>query len=649
MLFFQVTLVGGYAYAHVLTRWLSPRSQAGVHMTLLVCALLFLPVIPADSWKPEPGGDPTWKIVWLLTASLGVPFFVLSATGPLLQRWFTYTHPGKSPYRLYVWSNIGSFLALGTYPFLVEPILTRSLQSRFWSAGLLVFALACGYCAFKLYQLHLSWPDRARREELTQPELAPSLGRRLLWLGLPATATLMLLATTNKLSQEIAVIPFLWILPLSLYMLTFILCFNSPRWYSRAWYGAAFLLGVAAICWLIYFGRHSPLLLQIVIYLIVFFVCAMVCHGEVARLKPGPSHLTAFYLFLALGGALGGILVALVAPLVFDYYFELHIGLMATALLAYAAHFADPEGLFYRGRPYWASAVFGLAFLGLAISLANDPQIRQKDTISKSRNFYGTLTVREQHKKFPTRHAYALLHGTTIHGLQMVRPGLAQKPTGYYGHSSGIAVALDSYSSQDNRRMGVIGLGIGTLSAYGTEGDYLRFYEIDPAVEAVARTRFTYLKDTAAKIDVVLGDARLSLETEDSQQFDMLVLDAFNSDAIPVHLLTREAFDTYLRHLKPDGVIGVHISNKYLDLRPVLFSVAAHTGLSVVLINNSGRSANWWEYRSTWVLLTKNQSFLNHPEILAAGSEYGQDISKFRLWTDEFAALFKVLKQRPAK
>jgi spermidine synthase len=461
---------------------------------------------------------------------------------------------------------------------------------------------------------------------------------------LPAAATLLLLATTNTLSQDIAVLPFMWIVPLGLYLLSFILCFNNPRAYSRPGYGLALLAGLAWIAWLMFPTHGLSLIWRSVTYLAVFFVCCMVCHGEVARLKPGPSHLTAFYLMLAIGGALGGIFVAVVAPLVFDNYYELPLGLVIALGLALIAYFSDADCRLYRGRPYWASSMVVLLALGLAIILVGAPLLQKPAQLSSSRNFYGTLTVREQHNYFPMRHAYTLRHGSTIHGIQFVNETLSRLPTGYYGERSGVGIALGALARQSNRRIGLIGLGIGTLSAYAQDSDYLRYYEIDPAVKTIAESEFTYLAESPARTDIVLGDARLSLEQEPTQSFDLLVLDAFTGDAIPVHLLTREAFTTYLRHMRADGVLAVHITNRHLDLRPVLFAVAAELGLDSAEIRHTARPGERGQYNSVWVLLTRDAEFLMHPDITASRGEREKNQASFRVWTDEYASIFRVLK-----
>jgi hypothetical protein len=715
LLFFQTLLLGGYAYAHCSTRWLKPKHQALLHLGLLALALALLPITPDDSWKPSVAGDPTWRILTLLTVNLGLPYFVLSATGPLLQQWFSQTNPGRSPYRLYALSNVGSLLALLSYPFLFEPSLSRRTQASLWSAGLGLFVLACGYCAWRLRRFDGTVaPVAAAAGAATEIASSPSGRDRVLWLILPATASVLLLATTNKLCLDVAVIPFLWVLPLSLYLLTFIVCFDSPRWYVRWLFGASLVIGCAVVCDLLISSYHASLIKQIVGYSAALFVGCMFCHGELYRLKPHPRHLTSFYLFVAAGGALGGFLVAVVAPLVFNSYLELHVGLGVLSLLAAiiciqdkswsltwgvgvgavlatlvlptlhcsfaggfgaamtawgqectrfysdqwwrlgllallgAVCFADVRrGVLREWQPRAASYALALA-LGLDVVLALQVRDADKLAISHSRNFYGTLTVFEYEKNDPAEHYYLLQHGKITHGLQFTDPAKSIRATSYYGEKSGVGLALLNLPYLKNRRIGLVGLGTGTLATYGSPGDTLRIYEINPQVRHLAETRFTYLATSLARVEVVMGDARLSLENElqrhESQQFDLLALDAFSSDAIPVHLLTKEAFALYLQHLQPDGVIAVHISNRYLDLEPVVANVAKQFGLSVVTISDDNED-DWWVYATTWMLVTRNPALFQIDAIRKVATPPDQRAAAaVPLWTDDYASLWRILK-----
>jgi hypothetical protein len=715
LLFFQTLLLGGYAYAHCSTKWLKPKHQAVLHLGLLVLALALLPITPASSWKPQVVGDPTWRILALLTVNLGLPYFVLSATGPLMQQWFSQTNPGRSPYRLYALSNVGSLLALLSYPFFFEPAFSRQIQANLWSAGLGLFVLACGYCAWRLRRHDgAAAPVAAVAGAETEIALPPSRSDKTLWLILPATASVLLLATTNKLCQDVAVIPFLWVLPLSLYLLTFIICFDSPRWYVRWLFGALLVICCAVVCDLLISGFQASLIKQVGGYSAALFVGCMFCHGELYRLKPHPRHLTSFYLLIAAGGALGGFLVAVVAPLVFNSYLELHVGLWALGLLAAvicikdkswtltwgigvgavlamlalpALHcsftggfgtaattwFKELTGFYseqwwglgllallgvvcfcdvHRGvsrewQPRAASYALALA-LGLGVVLALQVRDADKLAISHSRNFYGTLTVFEYEKNDPAEHYYVLQHGKITHGLQFTDPAKSIRPTSYYGEKSGVGIALLNLPFPKNRCIGLVGLGTGSLSTYGSPGDTLRIYEINPQVRHLAETRFTYLATSLARVEVVMGDARLSMENElrrhESQQFDLLALDAFSSDAIPVHLLTKEAFALYLQHLQPDGVIAVHISNRYLDLEPVVVNVAKQFGLSVVTISDNNED-DWWIYATTWMLVTRNPELFKLDAIHSAALPPDEAAAAaVPLWTDDYASLWRILK-----
>ena len=736
MLFFQVLLLGGYAYAHFTTQWLKPRKQALLHLVLLAAALALLPITPGDGWKPHGGGNPTLQILALLSVSLGLPYFVLSSTGPLIQHWFSRANPGVSPYRLYALSNVGSLLALVSYPFYFETHFTRITQATLWAWGLVAYVICCTLCAVRLWKAE----GRAQNAEAAATEHAtrntqhvpkPSILNQLLWLLLPACASVLLLATTNKLCQDVAVVPFLWILPLALYLLSFVICFDSPRWYVRLPFTVALIAAMTGWCWALFYGSEWSLWKQVAVYNAGLFICCMVCHGELYRLKPDPRHLTRFYLMIAAGGALGGLFVAVAAPLLFTDYYELHWGLFLCGLLFLLVCIADrqPEsGAQSRALPgatasptpaprpaartdwRWFACilplfVFGgldwfitrlarhsatiskgyftgfrvgmwailallvvswiarkkfrsfrhwhfLACLWLLLGLAGLGatlwiQARQsgEERVYRSRSFYGVLTVYEHYRSDPESHYFLLQHGRITHGLQFVDPERATWPVSYYGPQSGIALGVEALPAGP-RRIGVVGLGTGTMAAFGRAGDYVRLYEINPQVQRVATSWFTYLPRCKGKAEVALGDARLSLEREPPQHFDLLVLDAFSSDAIPVHLLTKEAFEVYERHLNTNGIIAVHISNHYLDLEPVVVNLARHFGYKLAAIDydDTESEGDWWLYSSTWILLTRDPRIIASPAIHAAAYTVHTNSTKVPLWTDDFTSLYQVLK-----
>jgi tetratricopeptide (TPR) repeat protein len=649
LLFFQTLLLGGYAYAHFSSRWFKIRTQVILYCGLLVAALALLPITPTDSWKPTGGENPTLLILCLLTVSIGLPYFVLSSTGPLMQHWFSRTNPGVSPYRLYALSNIGSLLALVSYPIYFETHFTRTMQALLWGCGLAVYAVGGGYCAVKLWKTAgLTNGERHQSEEWKKQEpasidLQPSILNYLFWLLLPACASVLLLATTNKICQEVAVIPFLWVLPLALYLLSFIICFDSPRWYVRLPFILALTVAAGGICWVLPKQVGTSIELQLGIYSAGLFVCCMVCHGELYRLKPDPKHLTGFYLMIAAGGALGGFFVAVIAPLIFTDYFELQWGLLLCVSLFLSVCLCDwNSGSFKRWRLpacIWLAA--GLVALGTVLWVQADKAT--PGMIYRSRNFYGVLKIFKRENRKSDAKWYELMHGITLHGLQFADPVRAVWPTTYFSETSGVGLALQSLSTAP-RRIGMIGLGTGTLATYARPGDYVHIYEINPEVLRLATSQFTYLINCQGKVDVTLGDARLSLEREPSQDFDLLALDAFNSDAIPVHLLTQEAFTVYQRHLKPKGILAVHITNRSLDLEPVVANLAHRFNYKVASIEVVGISEKWWICPSTWMLLSQDEEILNSPAIRLAARPVQTNLANIPLWTDDFASLFQILR-----
>ena len=719
MLFFQMLLLGGYAYAHATSRYLKPRTQAAVHGVLLVAALISLPITPGDSWKPQGAGDPTWHILALLSVSLGLPYLVLAATGPLMQEWFRRTTPGASPYRLYALSNVGSLLALVSYPFYFEPNFTRQAQATFWAWGLGLYALACGYCALRVWRTPAA--DTAADRATAADAPRPTLAQRVLWICLPACASILLLAVTNKMCQDDAVIPFLWVLPLALYLLSFIISFDSPRWYSRFYYSLALAGAMVAVCIALFQGADMAIVKQVVIYSTTLFIGCMICHGELYQLKPHPSRLTSYYLMISAGGAVGGLFVALVAPYIFDNFYEIHLSLALTALLLVLISLTGKSALSARrwqvlfllltgatvygalrgigGRAEWlrykggsvgaavadgaswlnrspwfawtmaALVVGGIAVIHLrratdwhrltcgvmalgwvALLAALGLQIRDEahGALMSSRNFYGVQSVVDYGDRDPEWRYYVLQHGRIAHGLQFAQPERAPMITSYFGPNTGLGLAFRHFPRQENLRVGLLGLGVGTIAAYGKPGDYMRIYEINPHVKEVAENPFTYLALSKAKIEVVMGDGRLSMENEPPQNFDFIIMDAFSSDAVPVHLLTKEAFQIYQSHLKPDGVILVNISNRYLDLRPVVENAARVFGYDALHINNEPSTyeeedGGWWLYGSTWMILSKNKEFMSRPAVRDLASP-PMSTNTVPLWTDDYASMFRILQ-----
>ncbi len=658
MLFFQVFLLGGYAYAHLLASYLSPRNQALLHLSLVVCSLAFLPITPEEIWKPDGSENPMLAIVLLLLVTIGAPFLLVSASGPLLQHWFNRIHPTLSPYRLYALSNLGSLLGLVSYPFFVEPQLGLSTQTFLWSTGYGLYAVLVAWSAIMLCRF-------ATLKDSSESSRSPvgttlRLPERLLTLSLAACGSVVLLASTNQICRDIAVIPFLWVLPLGLYLISFILCFDHPRWYNRRVWVPVLMTSLAAVVYLLlqdYGAVEMNLYFQIFIYSAALFACCMACHGELVRLKPSAEHLTSFYLMIALGGALGGVFVNLVAPFLFKGYWEFHGGLVATVVLLGLCLFRGRETLqtplvWWSGRILWIGGIAALTgFLGLHI------QEQQKSSILTKRNFYGVLRVNEVDigEEFATRFLY---HGRITHGEQFLTPQLRSYPRAYYGPNSGISLAIRRHPQyfggaipeesvrQQGLHVGNIGLGVGTIAAYSRLGDTYRFYEINPDVDRIAREYFTHLKDAKGTQQVVLGDGRISLERElankNRQQFDVLAVDAFSGDGIPVHLLTREAFALYWEHLRPGGILAFHITNYHFDFSPVIRALAQELGKEAVWIKDPGNPQRG-NYISDWVLVTSNQSFLKDPFVFNRIRPWPSAKRKEILWTDDYSNLFGVV------
>jgi hypothetical protein len=942
VLFFQVLLLVGYTYAHVVATRLGRRPQVVVHLIVVAVAVALLPILPTARWKPQTVDDPARQILTLLAACVGLPYFVLATTSPLLQAWFSRTHAGRSPYRLYALSNVGSLLALASFPFVVEPYLTTKVIATVWSCAFVVFALLAAACAMRTwYVAPLAAVEPAESlngmGEATQADPRPGVGRYVMWLLLPACGSAMLLAVTNQMCQDVAVVPFLWVLPLSLYLLSFIICFDNERWYVRPFFWLWLVAGMVYMVHLLHVGVDASILDQVIGFSVGLFGCCMVCHGELVRLKPGPRHLTSFYLMVSAGGALGGVFVSLLAPQIFDLYLELPYGMFACCALAMMAFWMDKKphrrwprswvlrlvvpllviaplvewayeplyqlavvllvrapgvewacqplfqhvlkplgildkplpaevlfggaaalgvlvtvlgmawasvgawairggvllfasalvaewlygpveayilrplqvvrepllmegviaaglvlgvlvvglGLAWRAARTWVASGLGLLLftsallvwghfdpdvgrvlpadgftilllcgvgLGLlavllgmgwpsgaariarldvlflvcvligrwagsfwrlyaagleatsakvtplppellfafwvgmaavlfvlalerrsaAVSrrtwgwlvcvpvfaatlfflgrdLWSQVEVARRSVKAAARNFYGVLRVTEYGAEYPDKHQYVLMHGRINHGCQLRSEEGRRRAISYFGEETGIGLTLLNHPRRDEGlRVGIVGLGVGTLAAYGRPGDVFRFYEINEEVKRVATSPklFTYLGDSAAQCEVVLGDGRLSLENElqrgEPQHFDVLMLDAFSGDAVPVHLLTKEAFEMYLKHLRPDGVIVVQITNRYLDLDPVCAAMAEQLGLRKVLVESSGDDALETSATSQ-VLLTRSTAFVELAAIRSAASERRKAKPPI-LWTDDYSNLFRILK-----
>ena len=667
MLFFQLLLLVGYAYSHILIRWLSRRRQVWLHLGLLVVSLLLMgvnlvawrtPITPDARWAPTGERSPIVHELLTLTISVGLPYLVLSTTSPLVQAWFTSRYPGRSPYPLYALSNAGSILALVGYPLLIEPLTSIYGQARGWSVGYVGFALGVGTVAWSLLRLSEA-PAQSRAPAV---RCAPAARcervpwwRPVFWLALSAVGSILLLGTTNQITQNVAAVPLLWVAPLALYLLTFVIVFGVDWGYGR-WAIGLLLVATQLFGYVFPRGNAFPLAIQLGVYGLLLFSGCLVSHGELARLRPRAGDLTWFYLVQALGGALGGVAVNLVAPMLFRSTVEFPIALLACWGLAAVTVAADGRSPI-AGRQ-WVQlvmvAVFALGIFSSLVALRSSVRGFNASTVAAERNFYGVLRVQDATLGDPPEAAYRMVHATTIHGIQFVDPALRGLPTSYFGPTSGVGAAVAHIQGMgDDRRIGVLGLGVGTLAAYGRPGDLLRFYEIDPEVIRYAEGQggfFSYLQDSGAAVEIVPGDARLSLAREvgHSATYDLLVADVFSGDAPPVHLLTLEAFELYLAHLAPEGLLAVNISTTHLELAPMVAGLARRLELHGVLVEDLGDAAGL--FRSRWVVLSRDpRSFEGAAwrEGLDLETTYAAraNTTGLRLWTDSYSNLLDVIRR----
>lgn len=727
VLFFQLVLLAGYAYAHALIRYVPPSRQGIVHGCLLALAILTLPITPSEWWKPKDGSLPALRILMLLLAEVGLPYFLLSSSGPLVQAWFAKVYPNTSPYRLYSLSNVGSLLALLTYPFFFEPLLGASTQGWMWSGLFLLFALLAGFLGYQVSRLFSvpavsNDPDAPNSEVVVEKKPAeeippPSMGLVIAWILLPALASMLLLATTNRLCEDIAVVPVLLVVPLALYLVSFILCFDSEIWYQRKLWGPLGVLGILALCALLKGGEWSQTALpeaptrvkqypayvakvvahyvtgvlptsylkkwsedfndskpsQGIVFTAVLFVICMLCHGELVKLKPRPQQLTLYYLLISVGGALGGLFVALICPFIFKLHFELSLGIVLGYIVAWIAVANDGRHSWLQNRQWlqWSAAfvIMGGALLVFSSTYEKVPPY----TVAIVRNFYGPLTVKERLSGDDLdgdgkedREAFSLVHGGILHGFQFTDPSRRFEATTYYVNDSGAGVAVrhfprshDAQGKDNGIRVGVVGLGAGTMAAHAQRDDVYRFYEIDPKVIALSKQYFTFRSDAearGAKTEVVQGDARIQMEQEPDQNYDVIALDAFSGDAIPAHLLTVESMKQYLRHLRKDdkgiiqGILAIHISNRHLDLAPVVAALARRNHLTAIQISVDADTIDGDAFTgSDWILLTQNKTFLDGDivslNVFNIRSGPLQIAEKDEvLWTDQHSSLLPILK-----
>ena len=628
LVFFSIVLLLGYVYAHWVSSSYTPAKQAILQVVLLTVAVLTL----GNPVRPDAAAvsyHPAWTVFRVLAAAIGVPYLALSATTPLLTAWYASSFPARSPYRLFALSNLASLLALATYPVLIEPRLTMVQQRVWWSAGFLLFAVVCGAIA---------WQGRRRLPDAEQTATdaggTPRAGTRTFWFLLAAGGGMMLTAVTNHLSENIAAIPLLWLPPLALYLLSFILAFQGAWLPIRRSALRWVLFAVVSMAYALRDIRMPlPIVVSVPLFLIGLFVTCFFLHGELYARRPGHADLTQFYLLASAGGAAGTLLVGVIAPLVLRANYDLACTLLLVTLIAVMATWQDGWSL----RLLWIVGV-------VAAVVVLGKQVRQydEDAVALMRNFYGTLRVRETHIPPQSDTDRQLLNGVIEHGAEWFAPQFRDQPLTYYAPDSGLGMAMRLCCGTRPKRVGVIGLGTGTIATYGNRGDVIEFYEINPSVERLARHWFTFLNDSRAQTSVVLGDARLSLAAEPPQRFNVIAVDAFSGDAIPVHLLTREALALYRRHLHPDGMVAFHVSNKYVDLEPVVAAIAHDAGMYAMSVHSHGDEQNGLYY-ANWILVTANRAFIDQPEVV--NNAFPTPLPPgVRLWTDNYSSVFSLLK-----
>ena len=692
MLFFQCALFGGYLYAHALASIHSARRQALIHaLLLLAAALLAQSAVPDQSLRPQGALSPVTQIIWILMLSVGLPYFCLASTGPLLQHWFARAQFAGSVYRLFALSNLGSLLALLSFPYLFEPWFELPLIGKGWTWGFWVFAIAC--TAVAVFQARaVDARERAQAQGLprnettaapasvsptaTAPEArqaaenSPSRTAQIIaWVMLPALASMLFIATTDQASHNIAPEPRLWILTLSIYLLSFIVSFDHPRWYRPGLVAAAGLIAVLIVAGRYtipdFFGWNWGLGATELRYLfatMLFLVC-LICHGELYRRRPSdPSQLTTYYLCMSFGGACGGLFIALIATHFFNDFHEWPIGLAAAAALCVMVLSRELGGSRRASSVNRAPAAATWIAVVLCAALAFwwDNPMRSRvtsmanateSTLDQSRNFYGVVAVVE--RRFPadpSKDHRVFFSGQVTHGIQLISQGLEQKPVSYYDPKSGIGETLEYLKSKKPEiDVAVTGLGAGTVAAYARPTDRYDFFEINPEAERIARDWFSFLSGSPAKeVRVLIGDARLTFaQLPADKRYDMILLAAFSGGSVPVHLLTREAFAAYEAHLKQDGFLVVNITNAYLNLYPVIKRQAEALGM-MVRSRFQEKEPERFIRENHYMILTRDAEYIrsfpsvDRPIRDAQGKVIGTwqyDIPGVGLWTDNFSSI----------
>jgi spermidine synthase len=643
--FFQAALLLGYAVVHLGIARLRPRAQALAVFAGLAACVPFLPIAPDPADRPTHADPRALDVLRILVATVLMPYVVLACTGPLVQSWFAREFPQRSPYRLFALSNAGSAIGLLAFPFVLEPWFGRTAQIQAWSIAFIAYGALLACCAW-----------RARRFEAlpaAAPALVTSAGPRasdvVFWLGCSAFPALLLIGTTERLTREVAAMPFLWILPLLLYLVSFIVAFDLEGAYHRFSFGVGLALTSVLAVISLRVSTDVGLLEQCIALGGAQFVASTTCHGELSRGRPAARHLTLFYLVLATGGALGGLFGALVAPRIFDRYLELPIGLAGCVAFTLIGWWRAVDSPLRHGRPAALWVPLGVGFVALLFALRARLVVVEDLVRLRTRDFFGVLTVVEDEGKFgPIR---MLVNGSINHGTQFLDETLRHTPTSYFAERSGIDVALQGHARRGlgPLRIGIVGLGTGTIAAWAKPGDHVTFFEISPAVVKIASGWFSYLADCAGDVTIELGDARLSMEEKRAagqrEAFDVLVIDAFSSDAIPMHLLTREAVALYLELLPHDGVLAIHVSNRFLDLVPIVQALARDAGCEAVLVQREAPKTEAIHEASKWVLLTRDAAFAQR-HYVQRWSRSLPELKHATVWTDERASLWDAIRAR---
>ena len=678
MLVYQLLLLAGYAYAHYLGR-VRPRYQVGIHVVLLGVAALWLP-LHLVNWVPPSTSQPAFWVPWFLLASIGPLFFIVSAQAPLMQRWYALETSRGDPYPLYAASNLGSFAGLISYPLIVEPLMTLQEQSYLWTgiyAALVLLVIGCA----------VTVPGHAVEQMPEETSPKPTRKQVLHWIVLAAVPSGLMLSTTTHLTTDIVAIPLLWVLPLGLYLLSFVVAFAARR---RV---ADFITLVAPVIILIAgglafaSGTRDPFI-SATLGLVLLFTIAVALHTQMFRLRPAVGHLTRFYLAMSFGGMLGGLFCAIVAPLLFDWAYEHPILIIAAAVLvpqtplvswpnrysplleallpALALVLSFATELYLDGPRMMIGTIlvslialaclgrrfsFGVSLAALMLSYGGWSILYQSTTDTRTRSYFGIYQVNTRYNQQEEPYAIALTHGTTLHGIQNLVPGTETVATSYYARGSGIGHTLANAPQLfgPNASIGVVGLGTGTLSCYHQPGQRWTIFEIDPVMVNIARHRFSFLSRCAPDARIVLGDARVSLGNEPASSIDVLAVDAFSSDAVPMHLLTHEALQVYGRAVKPNGLVMFHISNRYLDLEPVVADLAEHGGWHSAMLqydpNEEERMMN--ATVSIWIALSRNRDTLDRLVSLSGEGQwqYLAPRPNFAGWSDDYASILPILRR----